>query len=71
MLAEGLGQIYRVHLILLTYFLQQSNSLKGHETTGTTVGLQQWKAQTNVSHVAGSSHELWCVTSVLMVYFSC
>lgn len=26
MLAEGLGQIYRVRLILLTYFLQQNNS---------------------------------------------
>lgn len=67
MLAEGLGQIYRVHLILLTYFLQQSNSLKVRETTA---GLQQWKSQTNVSRVAGSSHELWCVSPVLMVYFS-
>lgn len=67
MLAEGLGQIYRVHLILLTYFLQQSNSLKVCETTA---GLQQWKSQTNVSRVAGSSHELWYVSPVLMVYFS-
>lgn len=67
MLADWLGQIYTVGLILLTCFLQQCNSLQVSKVTAVS---QQQKSQRNVPHVARSSHELWYVSPVLIFCFS-